>query len=108
MMVDQMDVVCSKLTHIDRLKGSSDSGKEGGSSSMAGVAEVFGAGRKGELSPMQFRLDWLSPFAQVCFPASVRDEIMGFCRPCLNLNTADSSVELTGPGRMVRNPSDIV
>jgi hypothetical protein len=106
MMVDQFDVIFSKITHIDRLKGSSDSGGGGGSSSLAGVSEVFGAGRKGVLTPVNFRMDWLSPFAQVCFPASMRDDIMGFCQPCLNLNT-DSSIEIV-PARMVRNPSDLV
>lgn len=74
MMVDQSGVVFSKLTHIDRLKGVDIGG------SLAGITEVFGVGRRG-VNSSSFRLDWLSPFARVCFPPSVRDEVMGFCRP---------------------------
>jgi len=76
MMFDQQDVIFSKLTHIDRMKGITASG------SIAGINEVFGIGRfEGDT---RFQLHWLSPFKKVCFPASVRDEIMGFCRPCVN------------------------
>lgn len=85
MMIDQAGVVTTKLTHIDRLKG----GDEGGSS-LAGVVEVFGsASRRFEkmsssgLGGSSFRADWLSPFHRICFPTSLQDEIMGFCRPCV-------------------------
>lgn len=76
MMFDQADVVRSKVTHIDRFKGSSIGG------ALAGVIEVFGVGEQGD--DTRFRPDWLSPFVRVCFPSSVREEVMGFCRPCRN------------------------
>lgn len=41
MMFDQVDVVRSKVTHIDRFKGADVGGK------LAGVIEVFGVGRRG-------------------------------------------------------------
>jgi hypothetical protein len=93
MMFDQADVIRSKVTHIDRLTGSDVSG------SLAGVLEVFGVATARETKQSiatatafhdnnnnhnidtGIRLDWFSPFAQVCFPS--RDEVMGFCRPCL-------------------------
>jgi palmitoyltransferase ZDHHC3/7/25 len=75
MMFDQADVVRSKVTHIDRFKGSDVGG------ALAGVIEVFGVGRRGV--DTRFRPDWLSPFVRVCFPSqSMTDEVMGFCRPC--------------------------
>ena len=95
MMMDQMDVVRSKVTHIDRYKGGDDSV---GSHSMAGVLEVFGIRPRGHskttkiastkssrhvLRDGRFRWDWLSPFAPVCFPShAIRDDVIGFCRPC--------------------------
>ena len=100
MMIDQMSVVSSKLTHIDRLKSmnfeddpllsspSKDSklgnGGSGEIDSLAGVVEVFGWSQHSGLvnGGTRFRADWLSPFAKACFPASIHDEIMGFCRPC--------------------------
>jgi hypothetical protein len=88
MMFDQSDVIFSKMTHIDKLKGTEISG------SLSGVAEVFGIGKT---AASRFRPDWLSPFYKVCFPPSVRDEVMGFCRPCNNAAAGASSVatELT-------------
>jgi hypothetical protein len=47
---------------------------------LPGITEVFGVGSRG--LDTRFRLDWLNPLGSICFPASVRDEIMGFCRPC--------------------------
>lgn len=73
-MFDQADVIRSKVTHIDRLTGSDVSGN------LAGVLEVFGVVRD-EISNTRMRIDWFSPFAGVCLPS--RDEVMGFCRPCL-------------------------
>lgn len=74
MMVDQADVIFSGMTHIDKLKGTTISG------ALTGVAEVFGPSmRRGN----RFRPDWMSPFVKVCFPESVRDQVMGFCRPCM-------------------------
>ncbi len=73
MIFDQWDVIFSKLTHIDRIKGQTVSG------ALAGVAEVFGVGTHGDGT--RCRMDWLSPFAKACFPAHVRDEVLGFCRP---------------------------
>eukprot|EP00593_Proboscia_inermis_P011257 CAMPEP_0171308426 /NCGR_PEP_ID=MMETSP0816-20121228/18580_1 /TAXON_ID=420281 /ORGANISM="Proboscia inermis, Strain CCAP1064/1" /LENGTH=172 /DNA_ID=CAMNT_0011791335 /DNA_START=665 /DNA_END=1183 /DNA_ORIENTATION=- len=86
MMVDQWDVVMTNVTHIDRLKESKssygipvDSPKKpkGG-----GINEVFGTGNYKGGYESGFRLDWLFPYAEATFPASMRDEIMGFCRPC--------------------------
>jgi hypothetical protein len=90
MIFDQMDVISSKVTHIDRLKGLDLS------STLAGVTEVFGVGVRGVES--RFRPDWLSPFTRVCFPPSVQDEVMGFCQPCLgstsNQNKTEKETEL--------------
>mmetsp|Transcript_8360 Transcript_8360/g.10576 ORF Transcript_8360/g.10576 Transcript_8360/m.10576 type:complete len:422 (-) Transcript_8360:190-1455(-) len=93
MMIDQWDVVLTKVTHIDRLKGDSTA-----EDLILGVSEVFGVGMKKEKgegdmhnssgngnsasSGGNFRPDWLSPFTNVCFPEKMRDEIYGFCRPC--------------------------
>jgi palmitoyltransferase ZDHHC3/7/25 len=87
MMMDQADVVRSKITHIDRFTGS-----DVGSNTLAGVLEVFGVGNASQKNSSgshrpsrnsRFRPDWLSPFVQVCFPSkSLRDEVMGYCRPC--------------------------
>jgi len=73
-MFDQADVVRSKLTHIDKYNGIDVKG------GVSGVTEVFGTGNRGVNA--KFRADWLSPFVRVCFPSSVQDEVMGFCRPC--------------------------
>lgn len=80
MMADQWDVVLTNVTHIDRLKG--DIFESTGDHK--GVNEVFGIGIGGvkEKKWATCRTDWLSPFTKVCFPDSVEDEIMGFCRPC--------------------------
>jgi len=80
MMLDQHDVIHTKLTHIDRLKGTNIVG------TLAGITEVFGTGKARANdadtdSYAKFRPDWLSPFANVCFPEPLQDEVMGFCRP---------------------------
>lgn len=76
MIFDQWDVVFSKVTHIDRLKGAEIGG------SLSGVAEVFGVGGGGGFaSDSRFRWDWLSPFGVICWPASTHEEILGYCRP---------------------------
>lgn len=72
-MCDQSGVIQSKLTHIDRLKGANIGG------SLAGIQEVFGVVGT-NISDAGFRFDWLWPFARVCFPAHVKDEMMGFCQ----------------------------
>jgi hypothetical protein len=96
MMVDQWDVVASNMTHIDRLKGEVMAQLE----RVPGVTEVFGHGRRG------FRLDWLSPFARVCFPPSLRDEIMGYCRPCMDRRRNDKRNEEAEPlSKQDRSPS---
>jgi len=83
MMVDQWDVVATNVTHIDRLKGGIGLGFLEESTRLLGVNEVFGSGTAGHAATRQhFRPDWLSPFVRVCFPPSMHDEIMGFCRPC--------------------------
>ena len=67
MICDQMGVVTTNMTHIDRLKGDS------AGTALAGVIEVFGLNNKRETSDgTRFRPDWLSPFAQVCFPGSLQ------------------------------------
>jgi palmitoyltransferase ZDHHC3/7/25 len=80
MMMDQADVVRSKVTHIDRFTGA-----DVGSNALSGVLEVFGVGPgHRSMREARFRPDWLSPFVQVCFPsASLRDEVVGYCRPCV-------------------------
>jgi len=74
MMLDQWEVVTTGMTQIDRLKGMTpaDYASDG-----PGVNEVFG----GEWSqPVTWRRRFC-PEA-VVFPASVRDEVVGYCRPC--------------------------
>ena len=82
MIFDQSDVIFSKLTHIDRLKGVDIGG------ALAGITEVFGVGRRG-VGSTRFQPNWLSPFSKVCFPPSVRDEVMGFCRPAAKPPTTE-------------------
>lgn len=104
MMFDQVDVVRSKMTHIDRYKG----GDAGGS--LAGVTEVFGISSRQGLDA-NFRADWLSPFFRVCFPTSVRNEVMGFCRPCqTNAREAVSAVQtaMGGLSSRPKGPAGVV
>lgn len=101
MMVDQWDVVMTNVTHIDRLKGEIIEDADNN-----GVNEVFGIGiRDGKGKRWaQFRTDWLSPFTRVCFPDSVVDDIMGFCRPCgfSGSNRSEEELELLdGPSGSV-------
>lgn len=100
MVIDQSSVVSSKMTHIDRLKG----GEDDPVSSLAGVIEVFGLSARRGNDP-RFRPDWLSPFAKVCFPSSLQDEIMGFCRPCGGGRSKDTE-QSTSP--MARSVAEIV
>jgi hypothetical protein len=103
MMLDQASVVTSKMTHIDRLKGGEDSS----GNSLAGVIEVFGASTLG-LTVTRFRPDWLSPFAKACFPGSLQDQIMGFCRPCMGGNGNNTIDETELSGKMARSVVEIV
>lgn len=101
MMFDQCDVINSKLTHIDRLKGLVTSG------ALAGITEVFGVGRVTTFNTdtyTKFRPDWLSPFAQVCFPENLRDDVMGFCRPC-GVSTTKRKDTTTGASDAAGVPS---
>lgn len=85
MMFDQSGVVTTKITNIDRLKGGggAENGNKSAGQALAGVIEVFGLNTKKGLDlGGSFRADWLSPFHRICFPTSVKDEIMGFCKPC--------------------------
>lgn len=111
MKVDQWDVVMSNMTHIDRLKGGQDASR---SIRVPGMTEVFGVGKKGR---GRFRPDWLSPFASVCFPSSVRDDIFGYCRPASSFggSNSDSNVDIEmaplvtgGGGRTVKSVTEIV
>jgi hypothetical protein len=103
MMFDQFDVIHSKMTHIDRLKGAEVGG------SLSGVIEVFGVGSNGAKST-RFRADWVSPFAKVCFPPLLRDEVMGFCRCVNRSNSNTSETEMTAPrsGTTLRSIAEIV
>jgi len=103
MMIDQSSVVSSKMTHIDRLKG----GEDETGSSVAGVVEVFGLNPNRGNDP-RFRSDWLSPFAKVCFPSSVQDEVMGFCRPCLRSYDPEQSPRSGNMAPMIRSVAEIV
>jgi palmitoyltransferase len=106
MMIDQAGVVTSKMTHIDRLKGEDDGL---GGSSLSGVIEVFGLSNMKVPSGRRFRSDWLSPFAKICFPASLQDEIMGFCRPCIGGGNKTGETELAAQSlQMVRSVAEIV
>lgn len=91
MIFDQWDVIFSKLTHIDRIKGPEHTV----SGALAGVAEVFGVGTHGDGT--RCRMDWFSPFAKACFPAHLRDEVLGFCRPvvCHRTPSPPKSTEMT-------------
>jgi hypothetical protein len=103
MMVDQWDNVTSNVTHIDRLKNENHAlltfdgpSKDRPSERPTGVNEVFGL-ECGKKKSKNFHLEWLSPFAMASFPPHIRDEIMGFCRPCIDLcgkNEDDGDLEL--------------
>jgi hypothetical protein len=94
MMFDQMEVIHSKLTHIDRLKGAHVGG------SLQGIVEVFGSSSSPLSQAHRFRWDWLSPFVRVCFPASLQDEVMGFCRKCGGLDTRPPREQESMPLRL--------
>ena len=112
MMCDQAGVVLTKMTHIDRLKGGGVGST--GSSTLAGVIEVFGLNLK-KVDSGGFRPDFLSPFHQICFPTNLHDEIMGFCKPCGSSGNAGNSRLATNGEKgetelspMIRNVADIV
>jgi len=100
MMIDQWDVVLTKVTHIDRLKGEIQQDDSDGA---GGINEVFGIGigNKKKNRASSFRLDWLSPFTRVCFPESMKDDIMGFCRPCFNSGKEEDYDNTSGSSRRV-------
>jgi palmitoyltransferase ZDHHC3/7/25 len=107
MIIDQSSVVTSKVTSIDRLKGD---GEDISGSSLSGVVEVFGANKLGGAAT-KFRSDWLSPFVNVCFPSSLHDEIMGFCRPCMRATALAHGKEDTDErsgGKVVPGSVEIV
>ena len=113
MMFDQSGVVLSNVTNIDRLKGSDGSASD--TKALPGVVEVFGFNPKKELDTgTHFRLDWLSPFHRICFPTTLHDEMMGFCRPCPtpmrknSNNNNNSSDQETEMAPMMRNIANIV
>lgn len=91
MMIDQSGVVMTKMTHIDRLKGGGEDSASAAARTLSGVVEVFGLNPRQMQDGSRFRTDWLSPFHRICFPSSVHDEIMGFCRPCMGGNRDVSS-----------------
>lgn len=106
MVIDQWDVVLTNVTHIDRLKGEIFMEDVEGRS---GVHEVFGSG-VGKGKKVGFRLDWLSPFAKVCFPEHIEADIMGFCRPCSRYSKdwVDDVGDGLGSSSVVSNGGDIV
>ncbi|KAL3764343.1 hypothetical protein ACHAW5_003479 [Stephanodiscus triporus] len=78
----------------------------------AGINEVFGTLPSSMTStafPMsRFHYTWLSPVHMVCFPESVRDDILGYCRPC---GAASSAGDVIGQGARRRRgfgPAEIV
>mmetsp|Transcript_4566 Transcript_4566/g.13130 ORF Transcript_4566/g.13130 Transcript_4566/m.13130 type:complete len:405 (+) Transcript_4566:157-1371(+) len=106
MMFDQAGVVMTKMTHIDRLKGG---GESSGSSTLAGVIEVFGLNPKKTDFGGRFRADWLSPFHRTCFPSTLYNEMMGFCKPCGGRRSKANDQGDTEMSPMVRNSvADIV
>lgn len=118
MMFDQSGVVLTNITSIDRLKGDhgdSNSNSNGNGNGLGprltGVIEVFGLNpKKGMDLAGRFRADWMSPFHRTCFPTTVRDEIMGFCKPCTtrmgsNHGHSDEETEMSP---MMRNVANIV
>ena len=108
MMIDQWDVVLTNVTHIDRLKGEIGFGFLD-DQRRKGINEVFGTGKGSNAS--HFRADWLSPFVRACFPLSLHDEIMGFCRPCGlggNDKKSKDDDDLVGGSRNIRSIAEIV
>jgi hypothetical protein len=111
MMFDQSGVVRTNITNIDRLKGGGDNIKSTGGQALAGVIEVFGLNTKKGLDlGGHFRADWLSPFHRICFPTTLQDEIMGFCKPCttrmgVGSGSSDGETEMSP---MMRNVANIV
>mmetsp|Transcript_72697 Transcript_72697/g.147555 ORF Transcript_72697/g.147555 Transcript_72697/m.147555 type:complete len:409 (+) Transcript_72697:73-1299(+) len=105
MMCDQAGVVTSNMTHIDRLKAGPGADDKAGSSALAGVVEVFGLNPKKVDLAGTFRADWLSPFHRICFPTTIHDEMMGFCKPCTNRQSDPAETEMSP---MVRNVANIV
>jgi len=106
MAFDQLDVVSSKLTHIDRLKGETYFATYEKDSSYAGLLEVFGYGSTKFKTDTVFRWDCLSPFANIRFPDSVRDDIMGYYRPCVTAcfsadNNEDSTTDPPTKGKVL-------
>jgi len=66
-MLDQWPVVTTGVTQIDRLKGEDNVVEHD-------VNEVFGT--------RGFDFSWLVP-TEVTFPESIKDEIFGYCVPCM-------------------------
>jgi len=102
MMFDQWDVVISNVTHIDKLKG------DAGGERVGGITEVFGMLAKGNSTAP--RLDWLLPSGTICFSNGIKDEILGYCRPCGSSSTMNNSasMEMASSGRIVRSIAEIV
>ena len=99
--VDQMEVVKNKTTHIDRLKGLQVGG------SLEGVSEVFGIGSMKKPDSARCRLDWISPFRQVCFHGSLREEVYGFCVPSRETEMTRICVEVPGSTKSSISPSGL-
>jgi len=101
MMCDQYEVVLTNVTQIDRLKGDLLlQQQQPQSDDRAGINEVFGTSRVLEKATKAgFRMDWLLPWAKACFPDNVRNDIMGFCRPCMYGNVKEEDYETGAMGR---------
>ncbi|KAL3807630.1 hypothetical protein ACHAXA_005260 [Cyclostephanos tholiformis] len=138
MMADQWDVVMTNLTHIDRLKGETSMGRRHGGSQQyqhagaygqlpkyydqhvgsqmsimrAGINEVFGTLSSSMTSTAlprsKFHYTWLSPVHRVCFPEGVRDDILGYCRPCGSASTAGGLTAQEARKRSDFDPAEIL
>jgi palmitoyltransferase len=103
MMCDQYEVVLTNVTQIDRLKGElllQQQQQLHPSDDRAGINEVFGTSKILEKATKAgFRMDWLLPWVKACFPDNVRNDIMGFCRPCVYGNVKEEEYESATMGK---------
>lgn len=107
MMCDQYEVVLTNVTQIDRLKGDllMQQQQPPPSEDRAGINEVFGTNHAGprvmldKATKAGFQLHWLVPWAKACFPDTVRNDIMGFCRPCMYGNVKEEDYDSAAIGK---------
>ena len=101
MMCDQYEVVLTNVTQIDRLKG--DLLMQPPVDDRSGINEVFGTNSHrmilDKAAKAGFQLHWLVPWAKACFPDTVRNDIMGFCRPCMYGNVKEEDYDSAAIGK---------